>query len=189
MDSTAQNFVLVGAIAIAIVIVSAGFILSRRHGRWTHKIKTVIDQISEKSLQDVVIPDGSGGQIHLDYLLLTIKGLVVLDVKDVVGNVFGSNMMDNWTVIAHQDRHSFRNPQGPLYDRVAAVKSLASEVPVTGRIVFTERAEFPKGTPDHVVQLNTLLSEFDVNTLAKSGAVIEAFYPHWERVCRSIIDT
>ncbi len=185
---TTQNLWLMGALAAMMLVIVTVMVVSRRRADWPRKIQDVISCVSDKSLRDIVIPDGAGGQIHLDYLLLTSKGLVVLDIKDVGGNVFGSNKMDNWTVIASNDRLSFRNPQGPLYDRVAAVKSLANEVPVTGRIVFTERARFPKGTPDHVVQLNTLLVVFNADTLARSDSVLEAFYPHWERVCRAVID-
>ena len=90
------------------------------------------------------------GQIHLEHLLLTAKGLVVIDVKDVPGAVFASDRMDDWTVIHTQRRYSFPNPQGPLLDRVAAVRHSGSEMcPVAGHVLFSDQADLSKGRPEN----------------------------------------
>jgi len=44
-------------------------------------------------------------------------------------------------------RFTFTNPQSALYDRIAAVRGVAGEVPVEGRIVFTRRGKFPRDCP------------------------------------------
>ena len=43
-----------------------------------------------------------------------------------------------------------------LYDRIAAVKAVAGEVPVEGRIVFTRRGKFPKGLPKWTLMVDSL---------------------------------
>lgn len=117
--------------------------------------------VSRDQLQDVLLPDGSGGWFHVDFLLLTASGLLVVDLREVTGLIFGSEQMTEWTVIDRQHRTTFANPLGPLYDRVAVVKQLAGDgVPVQGRVVFTDRGNFPKGHPPLVVRLDSLSAEF-----------------------------
>ena len=177
-----------GLIILLLAMAGTGaWIVWRRRAGMQWQIDKTIGAISTEVLRDVVIPDGMGGQIHLDYLLLTTNGLLVLDIKDLVGNIFGSNRMDEWTVINGKDRFTFRNPQSSLYDRVAAVKLLAQEVPVRGRIVFTPRGSFSKGVPDNVTMLSTLLEEFAKPGTEETRTVMDAFYPYWERLQRAAL--
>jgi len=132
-------------------------------------------------VKDVLVPDGNGGSYHLDFLLLTMRGLLVVDLRDVSGNVFGGDQMTEWTVMEGAKRTTFPNPQSALYDRVAAVKALAHDVPVEGRIVFTRRAVFPKGMPKWTIRVDALDSEFpglDRGTLA---AAVDRWLPGWQQ--------
>src|SRR5215469_8107453 len=111
-------------------------------------------------LMDSLVPDGMGGSFHVDFLLLTLRGVVVIDLRDVKGNIFGGDQMADWTVMDGARRFTFTNPQSALYDRIAAVKAVAGDVPVEGRIVFTRRARFPKGVPKFTLMLDALRAEF-----------------------------
>jgi hypothetical protein len=119
-------------------------------------------------LRDILIPDGSGGQLHIDFLLLTARGLLVVDYRDVEGVVFGGEHMKEWAVMDGNRRTTFLNPLEALYDRIAAVKLLAGEAPVDGRIVFTSRSKFPKGRPPRVMRLDLLEAEYPA--AAEGGA-------------------
>ncbi len=122
----------------------------------------------------MLVPDGmGGGGYHVDYLLLTMRGVVVIDLRDVKGNIFGGDQMAEWTVMDGPQRLTFTNPQSALYDRIAAVKAVAGDVPVEGRIVFTRRGKFPKGLPKWTLMLDALRAEFAVaefETPAESAA-------------------
>src|SRR5690606_19193996 len=83
-----------------------------------------------------------------------------VDLRDVRGNIFGGDQMTEWTVMDGSQRFTFPNPQGGLYDRVAAVKALAGEVPVEGRVVFTRRGKFPKGLPKWTLMLDSMGTDF-----------------------------
>ncbi|MCU0975323.1 MAG: NERD domain-containing protein [Steroidobacteraceae bacterium] len=119
-----------------------------------------LQAVSVDLVQAVLVPDASGGQIHCDFVLLTPGGLLVVDLRDVPGVIFGGRHMDEWTVMDGHQRRTFANPIEPLHDRVAAVKQLAGEAPVEGRIVFTARARFPKGLPPLVAMLDALDGAF-----------------------------
>ena len=50
-------------------------------------------------LRNSLVPDGMGGSFHVDFLLLTLRGVVVIDLRDVKGNIFGGDQMAEWTVM------------------------------------------------------------------------------------------
>lgn len=132
-------------------------------------------------LADFLIPDGEGGEIHIENALLCKRGIIVVNIKDVAGNVFGSDSMQEWAVITGDNRYTFGNPQDGLYDRTAAVKRIVPDVPVVGYIAFTDTAEFSKGFPKHVVGLSSLLDELE-KEYSEQNAAPDAFYPSWEKL-------
>jgi len=133
-------------------------------------------------MDNVILPDGNGGEILIELLLLTSEGIMVLDIRHADGHVFGSEAMEEWTVLAHGRRYTFGNPQHALYDRVAAVRRVVSEVPVAGYIVFAGRAEFSRGKPRHVLLLEELLGQLEQARSTAGSGMVEAFMPHWDRL-------
>ncbi len=132
---------------------------------------------------NVMIPDGQGGNLHIDFLLLTARGVVVIDLRDVAGNIFGGDQMTQWTVMHHARRYTFANPQTTLYDRIAAVRALADDVPVEGRVLFTRRGRFPKGLPRHTLLLESLAAEYPLADRQAMSALLERWLPAWQRIC------
>ena len=110
-----------------------------RHYRARKALHAAVTSGTADHLIDSLVPDGMGGSFHIDFLLLTLRGVVVIDLRDVKGNIFGGDQMAEWTVMDGPRRFTFTNPQSALYDRIAAVKAVAGDVPVEGRIVFTRR--------------------------------------------------
>ncbi|MGC3980838.1 MAG: nuclease-related domain-containing protein, partial [Steroidobacteraceae bacterium] len=140
-----------------------------------------IESIAYEVLRNVLIPNGNGGQLHLNYLLLTERGLLIIDLFDIPGAVFGGDQMFQWTAIGRKLRFTFSNPQPILYDRIAAVKLLAGEVPVEGRLVFTQRGDFPKGKPKYVVRIDQLATAFPIVDRSR-GNVAAAFSDVWQNI-------
>ena len=108
-------------------------------------------------------------------------GLLVVDLFDLPGMIFAGEKMEQWSVFGPKRHFTIANPLPLLFDRVAAVRALAGDVRVDGRIVFSMRGEFPKGRPDAVMRLDDLQDVFPV--VDKSpGAVAAAFAPVWEHI-------
>lgn len=147
-----------GGVAIGLVASWAWRWWRQRRAR--RRLVLAIASTGFEHLEDVLVPDGNGSTYHVDFLVLTARGILVVDLRDVAGNIFGGDQMTDWTVMDGSLRHTFVNPQGGLYDRIAAVKALSGEVPVEGRIVFTGRARFPKGLPRWTVPVDTLRADF-----------------------------
>ena len=176
--------------ALAVVSLGLGLLWwlpHRRRSTPRRLMERALKMVSVEMLEDVLVPDGLGGHIHLDRLLLTAHGLLVIDTKDVPGAVFASDAMDDWTVIGQERRFTFSNPQGPLFDRVAAVRQLARDIPVEGHVLFTDRADFSRGRPKMVLQPTDLVQRYRKPGKADSGRLLDAFYPYWERVRRETV--
>lgn len=133
-------------------------------------------------LEDVWLPDGMGGHIHVEHLLLTARGILVINVKRYEGTVFASDRMNEWTVMGKQGRFAFPNPQGALYDRVAAVRQLIRDVQVTGIILFPSTADFSKGRPKDVILTAELVEQYRKPERSDVERLTDAYAPHWERI-------
>jgi len=169
-------------LVLAVVAAAFVYLLDRvRRTRARRAIDNVISSVAYDELRDVLVPTGTGEQIHLHYLLLTQRGLLVIDLFDVQGLVFAGEKMQQWSVFGPKRHFTFTNPLPMLEERLAAVRVLAGDMPVEGRVVFSMRGEFPKGRPAVVLRLDALQDEFPVVERVPGG-VAAAFAQHWERI-------
>lgn len=175
--------------AVALIAVASGILIGLglawlwrwyRQRRRRLALVARITAVSLDHVRDVLVPDGNGGVLHLDYVLLTPRGLLVIDLRDVGGNVFGSDQMSDWTVMDGAQRFTFTNPQSALYDRVAALRGIAANVPVEGRIVFTRRAAFPKGLPRFTLGEDSMLSDFPLGERQVAEAAVAPYRSGWD---------
>ena len=157
-----------------------------RHYRARKALHAAVVAGSSDHLRDSLVPDGMGGSFHVDFLLLTLRGVVVIDLRDVKGNIFGGVLMAEWTVMDGARRFTFTNPQSALYDRIAAVKALAGEVPVEGRIVFTRRGRFPKGLPKWTLMLDALRAEFPAADFEAPADTVARFSEGWQSLRNAV---
>lgn len=178
MESIITIGLAAGALLALVILLAVWLWRRRREG----KLNSVLKAIKIASQTDVSLPDTNQGQIHLEHLIFTAKGLLVLDVKNVSGVVFGSDSMEEWTTIDNARRFTFRNPQPALLDRVAALKLVARDIPVEGYVVFPITADFSKGRPLHVIQPDELAERFSKPARADLERIINAFSPQWEQV-------
>ena len=173
-----------GAVVLGVLVGVAGVFGWRawRARRERLARAALIASVSVEHVRDMLVPDGNGGTLHLDHLLLTPRGVVVLDMRDAVGNVFGSDAMTEWTVMDGARRYTFSNPQAALYDRLAAVKALAGDIPVEGRIVFTRRALFPKGLPRLTLREDSVAGDLLMGERSLAERAVEPWRESWRRL-------
>jgi hypothetical protein len=153
-----------------------------RQYRARKALRAAVTAGASEHLIDVLVPDGMGGGFHVDYLLLSQRGVVVIDLRDVKGNIFGGDQMAEWTVMDGAQRFTFTNPQSALYDRIAAVKAITGDVPVEGRIVFTRRGKFPKGLPKWTLMLDALVPEFNAADFGAPEQAAAQYREGWQRL-------
>jgi hypothetical protein len=180
-----SQYWLPGAAVIAgvLLIVVALVLWRRRRGP---ELKRALDSVAIDRLQNVLLPDGMGGQIQVEHLVLTGQGLLVIDAKAFAGTIFAGERMAEWTVIGQNGRFTFPNPLGTLYDRVAALRQLVRDVPVTGYVLFAGTADFTKGRPRDVLSAAELVERYQRPDKADLERLLVAFAPHWDRVKAAI---
>ncbi|HEX5419017.1 MAG TPA: nuclease-related domain-containing protein [Gammaproteobacteria bacterium] len=178
---TEQYWMVGGGVAVVVLLgLLLGSIWRRRR---RPQAVQILRTASLETAHDVLLPNGMGGQIHIEHLLLTAQGLVVIDSKDFVGRIFGSDLMDEWTVIGPEGRYTFPNPQMRLYDRVAAVRRLVrDDVPVQGHVLFSPGADFSGGRPTTVILPEEFAERYQKPDKAELEELQEALQPHWDRI-------
>jgi len=174
---------LAALIVVVLAAVALVIVWRRRRGP---RLSQALQDVSIDRLQNVLVPDGMGGQIQVEHLLLTANGLVVIDVKEFEGKIFAGDRMAEWTVIGERGRFTFPNPLGTLYDRVAALKQIVRDVPVVGLVLFGSGADFTKGRPKDVLLPAELVERYQKPDQVDRERLIVAFAPHWERVKAAI---
>jgi len=170
----------VGAFALGAFV----FWLYGLYRRFTARraVLAAVRSVAYDSVADVLISDGMDGFLHIDFLILTQRGILVLDLREIPGVIFGGDQMNEWTVMTRRRRYTFANPQGPLLDRIAAVRQVAGDTPVEGRIAFTGRAKFPKGRPKSVLMLESLKVEYAAVDRQTMEAAVTRYQVDWKRV-------
>jgi hypothetical protein len=166
--------------ALFAVLLLLLFVIYRYSTAKGPKLSLVLNEIAYERVDGLVIPNTDDGEIQIDHLLLTSQGLLIIDIKDIQGTVFGSNKMQDWAVITENRRFTFSNPQPALFDRIAAVRHIVREVPVSGRILFLDGAKFTKGMPELVCSLADLQADFGEADKSAAKIKIESFRQHWE---------
>jgi hypothetical protein len=178
---TPQNRLILTVVAIVMLAALVYYVIRAWRRRTEYKrLENSIIAAGSDHLRNVLVPDGMGAVMHIDYLLLTSRGVLVIDLRDVRGNIFGGDQMTEWTVMSGASRSTFHNPQHALYDRVAAVRALCGDLPVEGRILFTRRGKFPKGLPRWTLMVDSLRAEFPPVDSEAAQSWTERYREGWQ---------
>lgn len=188
-DIFVENAYLIYLLPLLLVVFLLLLLLIYRHRAARGlQLSQVLKEIAFERVDGLVIPNIDDGEIQIEHTVLTAQGLLIIDVKDVRGAVFGSDKMQHWTVINEDRRFTFPNPQPALFDRIAAVRHIVRQVPVAGRILFLDGAEFTKGVPGLVCTLDELMAEYFEADKAAAKIKVGAFRQHWEALNASAVN-
>jgi hypothetical protein len=177
------QWIWVGAAVVLLAVAGAAGARSYQRRARRRALLARLDRVAYEAVHQVQVPDGMGGFFHIDHLLLTARGLLILDTRRVPGLIFGGDQMSDWTVLARGRRFTFDNPQPALYDRIAAVKALVGDVPVEGRLLFSNLGKFTKGIPKYVLMLDSIEVEFPlVDARIKSSENYPKVLDSWQRL-------
>jgi hypothetical protein len=174
--------------AALLLLAALGFFALRAYRRSSRRrsLLSRLERVALGAEHQVLVPDGMGGFIHIDHVLLTPRGILVLDTRRVAGLIFGGDQMSEWTVMGRGYRYTFDNPQPALYDRIAAVKAIVGDVPVEGRLLFSNVGKFTKGIPKWVLMLGGVEVEFPVIDRGIHAALAEQYSDSWNRLAAQL---
>ena len=148
---------LVGPLILAVVLI----LLSLFHNPLRHwwdgcRITRAAKRLGACMLQNVKLQDGMGGEINIDFLVLSTDAILVIGVKRYDGMIFGGAQTDEWTQTINSRSYKFPNPDHCLLQQVCVVRSIAPKAPIKGIHLFTDNAVFPWDKPSNVWQAKDL---------------------------------
>src|SRR5665648_56421 len=109
-------------------------------------------------LNNVTLPL-SDGTTQIDHVLVSTKGIFVIETKHYTGWIFASRESPKWTQVIYKKKSSFQNPIHQNAKHVRAVQQFLDFVEaqhIHSLVVFTGDAEFKKGRPEGVYDLQGL---------------------------------
>ena len=124
------------------------------------RLKTTLRRISWSRLSDIVLPDDVDGEIHLDLLLLTPAGLVVLDVRQLAGRVYWGERLDHWTAMDGPRRTLLPNPLPGLAARRHAIRALVPDVAIEAFVLLVGDVSYVGDPPPEALTVEDLATRF-----------------------------
>lgn len=181
---------LVTAVAVIIAVAATILvpILLRRYRRDAEqrRVAKIIKALNIPTLKNVAFPDSMDSYVFVDYLLLTPAGIVVLDLQDYNGFIFGGPNIDQWTQMVRQRGYKFDNPLHQNAWRLQIIRTFVKDAPLIGKVVFSSVSQFPKGIPEGVLHVSTLSD--DLALLIENKEAPEIVRKAWDELSAHAID-
>ncbi len=177
-DQYLSFIVLIVTVVLAIIL-----FLGRNKIRyvWLNiKTRYHLNRLGIKQITNFRCPDGLGGYFIIDRLLMLPDGIGLVMFKQYPGSIFCADNIEEWSQILDGKSYHFKNPLVDLDYQVNAVSACIPGVPVNGFIFFDHQADFPKGHPERVIQLDTIPQSllWEKNTEAQKSVVSA-----WDSLC------
>lgn len=155
---------------VFIVGVLLGIFLNWYRGRWIIRqnhgeiaVREVIVKNFKSPqyhlLNNITVPSQSG-TTQIDHILISTKGVFVIETKDYSGWIFGAENSKQWTQVIYRIKNKFQNPIHQNYKHVKTIQNLLDFLPkekIHSIVVFTGDADFKTAVPDNVIYLDQLV--------------------------------
>jgi len=171
-------------VLVLFLVVSAlvAFLWRRRQLSSTAQMNKILLPFKRDEVKEIIIPDGIGGLLEIEHLVLLEQGLLLIETYPISGNLFGADQIDEWTQIVDGRSYKFTNPLWHIHTASQALKLLAPNVPIFCRVVFSADSHFPKGKPDEVSILASLAE--DMQVVMDSPVITDKAEKAWQRCMR-----
>jgi restriction system protein len=110
-------------------------------------------------LNNLTIPF-QNGTTQIDHILISTKGIFVIETKHYSGWVFGDEKSKQWMQVIYRVKNRFQNPIRQNYLHVKAMEHLFDFLPkehIHSIVVFTGSGQFKSQIPKGVIYLHQLV--------------------------------
>jgi len=146
-------------------------------------MQRLIGRLGRGCLRHVSIMDGADIPLYIEYLILQPGGLLLLIVKPFRGNIFAAEKIENWTQVVRHHSFKFANPLHELETNLQALHGMLPKINITGRVIFAQGANFPKGKPEAVCDFNELKNMASQRDTAE---IPDALRQAWDQISSSV---
>ncbi len=180
MPDNIQIYVVISVLLLLLLII---FIIRKNKKSITKQIETTLAPYFQENVKNIILPDGIGGLVEIEQLVLLKQGIVIIETYPIAGNIFGADNIDQWTQIIEGRSFKFTNPLYRAQLLRQAIQVIAPDTPILNRIIFTAKdSTFPKGKPENVSTLTTLKD--DVKVFEQLPTMTEKQRSKWQRILR-----
>lgn len=116
-------FILILLIIIIFSLRDKGKIGENKVANYLH---AKLDEKTYYILNDVIIPDNTGGTTQIDHIVLSQFGIFVIETKNLKGWIFGSLNSKMWMQQIFNEKHQFYNPIKQNYKHIACLAKLTN---------------------------------------------------------------
>jgi hypothetical protein len=125
------------------------------------KVRNCLKQLQRPdyySTHDLTIPKMDGTS-QIDHVIVSRKGIFVIETKSHNGAIYGQEDDYQWTCI-QREKHYFYNPLKQNNGHIKAIRALigAEDLQCINIVVFTENPSFKTNMPENVLRLDGLIS-------------------------------
>jgi len=174
-----DEIVVISSIVIFLLLLA---LLLKLRTKQKLSLDSILKPLSKGEIKHIVIPDGIGGLLEINHVVLLDQGLLLIDSLASEGNVFGGESLNEWTQISKGRSFKFANPLRRLKMSKQALSVLTPNIPIFYHIVFSNETVFPRGKPDSVSVLNSL--QQDIEYLRSEPLISAKSKQAWERILR-----
>ncbi|WP_242066051.1 nuclease-related domain-containing protein [Moritella sp. F3] len=118
-----------------------------------------LDRDNYHLLNNVTLPAGNG-TTQIDHIVVSTKGIFVIETKHYSGWIFGGIKSKVWNQTIYKKKSYFQNPMHQNYKHVKTIQGLFDFMPpdnVINVVVFSGDAEFKTKRPTNVLLLNEIV--------------------------------
>jgi len=174
---TEDTLLYIGLFATVVLVVLV--IYFKRNYDKKHQVAHTLKTYSQIEVNNILIPDGVGGVIEIEQLLLLEQGLLLIETNPISGVIFAADKMENWSQVSDGRSYKFVNPLYRLQLAQQAIQDLVPKTPVFCRLIFVaEDALFPKGKPEKVSTINSLA--VDLEPLNSKIIISQQVHSAWQ---------
>jgi hypothetical protein len=177
-----QNISILLIVAFIIVIFVVWFILIKNKSSESEQMAMILKPYIQDEVKHIIIPDGIGGLLEIEQLILLEQGLLLIETYPMSGNLYGGETIDKWTQLTNGRSYKFANPLRHIRTSRQALMVLAPNIPIFCRVVFNADSVFPKGKPDEVSVLSSLAD--DMVNIQSSTVKMNPSSPVWQQIMR-----
>lgn len=179
--------VIVALLFLGLVLFSAGFLVGFAIKSYHQSVVRTSQNRGEASVQQVIVANFLPPEYHLlnnitipfqdgttqiDHILISTKGIFVIETKNYSGWIFGDENSKQWMQTLYRAKSRFQNPIHQNFLHVKAIDQLLDFLPkgqIHSIVVFTGSGQFKTPIPIGVVYLNQLpdfLKKFQTETIS-----------------------
>lgn len=136
-----------------------------------------LDKKIYHKFHNITLPTSDGGSTQIDYIIISVYGIFVVEIKTMNGWIYGQEKEPTWTQVFFKKKYIFQNPILQNYKHTKTISELIKipEEKLISIIAFNGKCKFKKKMPHYVLfkyyasyiknKTKRILTEKEVSTI------------------------